>query len=77
MRITNSFIATDSSRKMIINSSAYILHKAICICIYLWLYNNIKNNEEAFTTTTYLKQLILYEWDDSVEGLLKSEKKPI
>lgn len=76
MRITNSLILPDTSRKLIIDSSASILKKAIRICIYLWLYENTKNYKVAVKTSKYLKQLILEEWDDSVEGLLKSEKKP-
>ena len=76
MRITNSLILPDTSRKFIIDSSASILKKAIRICIYLWLYENTKNYKVAVKTSKYLKQLILEEWDDSVEGLLKSEKKP-
>ena len=77
MRITNSLILPDSSRKSIVDSSASILKKAVRVCIYLWLYENIKNSKTAQITTKYLKKLILDEWDDSVEGLLKSEKKPV
>ena len=77
MRITNSLIIPHTSRTTIVDSSANILRKAIRVCIYLWLYENIKNDKAAMITTKYLKQLILEEWDDSVQGLLKLEKKPI
>lgn len=76
MKISNSLIIPDSSRKFIVYSAASKLVHAVSICIYLWVYDQIKNNEEALVTTKYLKQLILKEWDDSVEGLLRPEKKP-
>ena len=77
IRIINPHITPDSSRKFIIHSSEDILIKAICLCIYLWLYEQIKTNKNAIISREYLKQLILDNWDDSIEVILKPEKKPI
>lgn len=77
MRIENSLIKSDSARKNIINTSTTILVKAIGICVILWVYDKIKTYKEANKSTEYLRRLILKEWDDSVEGLLRPEKKPV
>lgn len=77
MRIANPLIQSDSARRNIIDSSAVILAKIVGMCVILWLYDNIKDYKMAIKTTQYLKQLILKEWDSSVEGLVKPEKKPI
>ncbi|MCH5255586.1 MAG: hypothetical protein J1F41_11725, partial [Lachnospiraceae bacterium] len=77
MRILNPLIKPDTSRKFIVNSSEKVLQRAIDICILLWIYDQIKTDKEAVISIEYIKQLILEEWDDSVEGLLKPEKKPI
>ena len=77
MKISNSLILPDSSRRFIVDSSATNLMHACSLCIYLWIYDQIKTEKEAILSTEYLKQLIIEEWDDSVEGLLRPEKKPI
>lgn len=76
MRITNSLIKPDSSRNYIISSSKIILKSAICLCVFLWIYDQIKMNGDAVNSIEYVKQLILDEWDYE-NALLKSEKKPI
>lgn len=76
MRITNTLIKPDSSRKYIIGSSGDILKEAICLCVFLWIYDQIKTNEEAINSIEYVKQLILENWD--VENdLLRLDKKPV
>ena len=77
MRILNSLIKPDSSRKFIVKSSEDILKRAISVCIYLWVYDKIKLDKEAIRSTEYIRQLILEEWDSSIDKLLRSEKKPI
>jgi len=76
MRITNTLIKPDSSRKYIIGSSGDILKEAICLCVFLWIYDQIKTNEEAINSIEYVKQLILENWDFE-NDLLRSEKKPV
>ncbi|MBD5513922.1 MAG: hypothetical protein HDR06_04505 [Lachnospiraceae bacterium] len=77
MRILNSLIIPDTARKSVVDSSAKILKKAISVCVYLWVYDQIKIYNNATKSTDYLRKLILKNWDDSVEELLKPEKKPI
>ena len=77
MQISNPLIKTDTSRKIMISSSAKKIIRAISICIYLWIYDQIENNKDVDISRKYMKQLILKEWDKSVEGLIKPEKKPI
>lgn len=76
MKISNNIILPNSSRTHIIKSSGDILIKAIYVCMYLWVYDNIKTDKKATVSKEYLKQLILAEWN-YVEDLIKPEKKPI
>ena len=75
MRISNSLIVPDTSRKYVINSSAYKLIGAISICIYLWIYDHIKTDKDAFISTQYLRQMILDDWE-FYKDLLIPENKP-
>lgn len=77
MKISNSHIMMNTTRESITRFSSAKIIQAILICICLWIYDQIKNNKEAIITTEYLKQLILEAWDDSVEGILRPEKKPV
>lgn len=76
MRMTNSLIIPDSSRKFIIDSSANILKNAIFLCVFIWIYDQIKDYKMASKSSQSLKQIILDNWDFT-EGLLKTEKKPV
>lgn len=77
MRISNSLIIPNSSRKYIIESSQGILRNAIFLCIYLWIYDQIKTEKKAIKSAEIVKQIILEAWDESVEGLFRPEKKPV
>ena len=75
MRITNALIRPDSSRNYIINSSQELLIEAICLCVLLWIYDQIKISGKAGDSIEYVRQLILENWDHK-NNLLKAEKRP-
>ena len=75
MRITNTDIKPDSSRNYVINSSVEILVEAICLCVFLWIYDQIKSSRKAENSIEYIKQLILENWN-SENNLIRLEKKP-